>query len=154
MGPHRSNLGLPDTFQTPSRHLPHMFQTPTNKGQQYTFNPPSRHPTSTFQTPSIHNLDNIQTLPNIFQGQMGSNRSNLGLPDTFHTHFRHFPDTMKNLRFATLILRFATHYCLFHSLSPLYMIAWTAGRLPWWKIIWAQVLPEFQVSPAYLYRAK
>ena len=106
MGPNRSmwafqtpSSRLPDTFsdtfQKPSRHPSETLQTPTNKDQEDTFLPPSRHLTCTFQTPSIHNLDNIQTLQNIFQGQMGLNWSILGLPDTFQTPSRHLPDTFQ-----------------------------------------------------------
>ena len=62
-----------------------------NAGHPDTFNPTSKHVTCTFQTPSIHNLDNIQTLPNILWGQMGQNRSNLDLPDTFQTPSIHPP---------------------------------------------------------------
>ena len=101
MGPNRSmwafqtpSSRLPDTFsdtfQKPSRHPSETLQTPTNKGHSL-----SRHLTYTFQTPSIHNLDNIQTLENIFQGLMGLNRSVLGLPDTFQRHSRHLPDTFQ-----------------------------------------------------------
>ena len=95
-----NHMGLSDTFQQPSRHIPDAFQKPSrhpsetlqttiNKGQQDTFYSSSRHLTYTFQTPSIHNLDNIKTL----QGQMGLNRSILGLPDTSQTPSRNLPDT-------------------------------------------------------------
>ena len=104
-GPYGPSRHLQETFQTPSRHVSDTFQTPSkqppimaNKTPSIllpdTLLPLSRHPTSTFQTPSIHTIDNIQTLTNKFQGQKGSNRSNLGLPDTFQTHFRHLPDTL------------------------------------------------------------
>ena len=90
----RSYFGLPDTSWTFFRHLPDTLQTPSRHPPIRANKTPSihlpdtllalsRHLTSTFQTPSIHNLDNIQTLPNMFQGQMRLNRSNLGLPDTF-----------------------------------------------------------------------
>ena len=104
-GRHR-NTDLPDTFQTrfrhppyalhtPSRHPSDTLQTPTNKGQKDTLYPPSRHLTYTFQTPSIHNLDKIQTLPNIFKGQILPILSNLCLSDTIQTFFRHLPDTLQ-----------------------------------------------------------
>ena len=79
-----------DTLHNPCRHRKDTHQTPKD-----TLHPPSRHLTCTFQTPSIQNLDNLdntQTLPNTFQGQMGPDRSNLGLPDTFQTPSRHLLD--------------------------------------------------------------
>ena len=120
MGPNRSiwafqtpSRDLPDTFQTHFRHLQDTLQTPSRHPPIMPNNTPSillpdtllalsRHPSSTFKTPSIHTRDNIQTLTNKFQGQMGPNRSiwafqtpSRHVSDTFQTPSRH-PPVMAN----------------------------------------------------------
>ena len=89
---------LPDTFQTPSRHFPDTFQIPS-RFLPDNFQTTSRHLTCTFQTPSIHNLDNIQTLPDIFKGHIGLiwafQTPSRHVLDTFQTPSRHPPDTLQ-----------------------------------------------------------